>query len=71
MLFSLVVEHAATSAAAIATVMKLPALRRERVDNGISDLSPDGSECLFQMTPWKRRMLGIAHELFHMRRNCL
>jgi hypothetical protein len=71
MLFSFVVEQAATSAAAMATVTKLQALRRESVANGISDLSPDGSECLFQMTPWKRRMLGIAHKLLYMRRNCL
>jgi hypothetical protein len=57
MLLSFVVEHAATRAAAMATVMKLQALRRKRAGNGISDLSPDGSECRFQMTPWKRRIL--------------
>jgi hypothetical protein len=64
------VEHAARSAAAMATAQKLASFRRERVGIGISELSPEVSEYLVKMA-LASADARVAYGLVHMHRNCL
>jgi hypothetical protein len=64
-MFRSLVEQAERNAAAIATLRKVLVFRRERADIGISELSPDVSECLVRILRREAPVPAFARACSH------